>query len=294
MSFLATPLVDVFRYALAPIPPFTWFGVGLSTLDVVATVRLCVLLRQVRELVYAQHVMKKGKGSVEEKSFVKAAATTLLVVYGGEVFAAPFLGAQPSFVVSGAVPMLYIVVQALVEYFPSLPALQGEMELPLSVVDGFTRAYLLCNLIPPSVVDHQSAVVASSPWALLFTSMIVANGGFFFVNLFSLLSPTSMTVQTPPELQAYGWMTVDLWCAPLVTGLYAFLTHAQPCWGDLHRLIVEMVGGAAAGKAVEPVDPETARVICVTILAGLFSSRTVVNFSMWKKPVEKPVKAKTQ
>lgn len=85
---------------------------------------------------------------------------------------APFLGAQPPFVVSGAVPMLYIVVQALVEYFPSLPALQGEMELPLSVVDGFTRAYLLCNLIPPSVVEHQSAVVASSPWALLFTSMV--------------------------------------------------------------------------------------------------------------------------
>lgn len=96
MSFLATPLVDVFRYALAPIPPFTWFGVGLSTLDVVATVRLCVLLRQVRELAHAQHVTKKGKGSVEEKSFVKAAATTLLVVYGGEVFAGESCPPRPT------------------------------------------------------------------------------------------------------------------------------------------------------------------------------------------------------
>lgn len=96
-----------------------------------------------------------------------------------------------------------------------------------------------------------------------------------------------MAVQTPPELGAYGWTTVDLWCAPAMTGLYAFLTHAQPFWADLHTLIVELLGGATAGKAIEPVDPEVARVICAMILSGLFSSRTVVNFNMWKKPVQK-------
>jgi hypothetical protein len=85
---------------------------------------------------------------------------------------APFLGVHPSFVVSGAVPMLYIVAQAIVEYFPSVPTLRGEMELPLSVLDGFTRAYLLCNLIPPVVVQHQSPIIASSPWALLLTSLV--------------------------------------------------------------------------------------------------------------------------
>jgi hypothetical protein len=96
-----------------------------------------------------------------------------------------------------------------------------------------------------------------------------------------------MAVQTPPELQAHGWMTVDLWCAPVVTGLYAFLTHAQPFWVDLHRLMVELIGGTAAGMAVEPTDPEIARVICTMVLAGLFSSRTVVNFNMWNRPAEK-------
>lgn len=96
-----------------------------------------------------------------------------------------------------------------------------------------------------------------------------------------------MAVQTPPELGAYGWTTVDLWCAPAMTSLYAFLTHAQPFWADLHTLIVELLGGATAGKAIEPVDPEVARVICAMILSGLFSSRTVVNFNMWKKPVQK-------
>jgi hypothetical protein len=96
-----------------------------------------------------------------------------------------------------------------------------------------------------------------------------------------------MAVRTPPELQPYGWTTVDLWCAPVVTGLYAFMTHAQPFWADLHTLLIEMLGGASAGKAIEPVDPEVARVICAVILSGLFTSRTIVNFSLWKKPVQK-------
>jgi len=291
MSLLISPFAEVFRYALTPIAPFSWFGVGLSTLDIVATFRLCIILRQIREQVQAKHVAVKGKGGLEDKSMVKAMATTLLVVYGGEAITGPFLGLPPSFMVSGVVPVLYAVVQAIVEYLPSVPALSGETELPLSIVDGFTRAYLLCNLIPPAVTQNQSSIIASSPWTLLMTSLITANGGFFITNLFSLLHPTSMAVQTPPELQAYGWTTVDLWCAPVVTGFYAFLTHAQPSWADLHALIVEFLGGA--GKAVEPVDPETARVICALVLSGLFTSRTVVNFNMWKKPVPE-AKTKTQ
>lgn len=74
--------------------------------------------------------------------------------------------------VSGVVPVLYAVVQAIVEYLPSVPDLTGELELPLSIVDGFTRAYLLCNLIPPSVTQNQSAIIASSPWTLLVTSLV--------------------------------------------------------------------------------------------------------------------------
>lgn len=74
--------------------------------------------------------------------------------------------------VSGTVPMLYMIVQAIVEYFPSVPAMRGEMELPLSVLDGFTRAFLLCSLVPPVVVEHQSPIIASSPWALLLTSLV--------------------------------------------------------------------------------------------------------------------------
>jgi hypothetical protein len=86
MSLFTSPLVDLYRYALVPLPPFNWFGIGLSTLDIAATFRLCLLTRQVRELLHASHVATKGKKDVEEKSLVKAMATTLLIVYGGEVF----------------------------------------------------------------------------------------------------------------------------------------------------------------------------------------------------------------
>jgi hypothetical protein len=99
MSLLVSPLIEVFRYGLAPIAPFAWFGMPLNTLDIVATVRLCLILRQIRELSHTKHVATKGKTGIEEKSLVKALATTLLVVYGGEaitgklccIFIVPFL-----------------------------------------------------------------------------------------------------------------------------------------------------------------------------------------------------------
>jgi hypothetical protein len=74
--------------------------------------------------------------------------------------------------VSGVIPVLYGVVQAIVEYLPQVPELTGELELPLSLVDGFTRAYLLCNLIPPFVTQNRSTVIATSPWTLLVTSLV--------------------------------------------------------------------------------------------------------------------------
>lgn len=76
-------LVELYRYALEPIPPFTWLGVGISTLDVVAMIRLCIVLRQIRESSMNEYIKSQGK-SIEEASFLKKAAATLVVVYGGE------------------------------------------------------------------------------------------------------------------------------------------------------------------------------------------------------------------
>ena len=124
---------------------------------------------------------------------------------------------------------------------------------------------------------------------------IIANGGFFFVNLFSMLHPTGFTVSTPAELRAYGWTTMDLWCAPVITSIYALLTHAQPFWADLHRMLVSLgVGVPYATTIVEttladlsekipsvevaPLSHEDARAICAILLGVMFAARTVRNF----------------
>lgn len=94
MSLLLAPVVEAYRYALQPLAPFAWFGLSFCTLDVAATFRLCIAMRQLKEEFYVQHLAKKaqaGKGAaiqdVEERSFVRDVSATLMAVYGGEAVA---------------------------------------------------------------------------------------------------------------------------------------------------------------------------------------------------------------
>ena len=101
MSLLLLPVVEVYRLILQPVAPFTWFGLNLSTLDVVAAFRLCIALRQIREKLWHDHVLKLKTvkaneketavtvPEIEERSFVRDAAAALLVVYGGEAGMGP-------------------------------------------------------------------------------------------------------------------------------------------------------------------------------------------------------------
>ncbi len=73
---------------------------------------------------------------------------------------------------SGVVPALYTIMQALVEYLPVIPEMTLNTELPLAAFDGVSRAFLLCNIIPPVVLNHQLADVSTSPWTLLLTSLV--------------------------------------------------------------------------------------------------------------------------
>lgn len=73
---------------LTPIPPFTWLGASASTLDVLAAIRLCSVMRQIRE------AMRQGQLAEEEQpeegSFTKSISATWTVVYGGEVVTGEF------------------------------------------------------------------------------------------------------------------------------------------------------------------------------------------------------------
>ena len=73
---------------------------------------------------------------------------------------------------SGVYPSLYAAVQFVVDALPSVPIPSAEIELTLSLIDGFSRAYLLCDLVPLPVVTNTSTLISSSPWTLLITSLV--------------------------------------------------------------------------------------------------------------------------
>ena len=90
LDLLLAPIVEIYRLALYPIAPFTWFGLPFSTLDVAAALRTCIALRQIREQLHKEHVAKKAVvkdasiPEVQERSFVRDLTAVLLVVFGGE------------------------------------------------------------------------------------------------------------------------------------------------------------------------------------------------------------------
>ncbi|KZS98823.1 hypothetical protein SISNIDRAFT_471969 [Sistotremastrum niveocremeum HHB9708] len=296
-----------FTSVLAPAPPFSWFDLPISTIDVVGALRLALVMRQLKEMVAAAQARQSAelKGSQpasarwEEPSYVKDMFMLLTVVYGGEIVSSSLLGLIPSFIPSPVYTGLFLGAGTVIALLPTVPTPSFSIELPLALLDGFTRALLLCNFIPPLVLKHSNPAISTSPWSLLLISLITANGGFFFVNLFSMLNPTGWSVATPPEVSRYGWTTLDLWIAPVITGLYSFWTHAQPFWAEAHAAVLGYVntGDEVLLKALA-VEPEVARARCAVIMAILFAGRAVNNFgyAWWKQVKAGPpvIKEKTQ
>lgn len=115
MSLALAPIIELYRWGLQPVALFSWFGIQISTIDVAAAVRLCLLLRQIRESVakakktqVAQTtagVSEKEKAvaitygpKFEEKSLVRDLAATLIVVHGGDAIGELIMKAPAVFV----------------------------------------------------------------------------------------------------------------------------------------------------------------------------------------------------
>ena len=101
MSLALAPIVELYRWGLQPVAPFSWFGIQIGAIEFAAAVRLCLILRQVRELIakgYKAHAAqatarasekeKVAAGALgpkfEEKSLVRDLVATLIVVHGGD------------------------------------------------------------------------------------------------------------------------------------------------------------------------------------------------------------------
>ncbi|KAH9999097.1 hypothetical protein BJV77DRAFT_1127860, partial [Russula vinacea] len=195
------PIIAFYDLTLQPITALAWVGAPISALDIAGALRLALILRQMREHFRKEHLAKTSlaSGRVKNEHCVRNFAASLLMVFGGEAVVAPWLGLQPTFLISGVVPLMFLSASALVDSLPTVPELSLFTELPLSLLDGLTRAMLLCNFVPPMITAHTSPAVSTSPYTMLLTAFIAANAGPFFVNLFSLLQPTPMAIITPPN-----------------------------------------------------------------------------------------------
>lgn len=85
---LLAHISHLYALSLTPIPPFLWLGTSISTLDVLAAIRLCSVMRQIREAI--RQSQPDEEGQPEEHSFTKSISATWTVVYGGEVFTGGF------------------------------------------------------------------------------------------------------------------------------------------------------------------------------------------------------------
>jgi hypothetical protein len=108
----------------------------------------------------------------------------------------------------------------------------------------------------------------------------------------------SPKMQTPPELRAGGWKTVDFWAPVTIAYIYAFLIHAHPAFLAPYDLVRWAIRNSTAftaclmdtfgsdnGKQLplwvyghEPWSPRDATALCAIILTVLFGLRAIYNF----------------
>jgi hypothetical protein len=95
--------------------------------------------------------------------------------FQSHAFTAPWLGLQPSFLLTSTVTLVYLGTGALVDSLPAVPELSLFTELPLSLLDGLTRALLLCDFVPPMITTHTSRAVSTSPYTMLLSAFVRPN-----------------------------------------------------------------------------------------------------------------------
>ncbi|EJT99368.1 hypothetical protein DACRYDRAFT_23921 [Dacryopinax primogenitus] len=269
-------LTSVYKAVTRPLPVL-----GVPPLDIIGAVRLSVALRQIRGILSGSSGSKTRPGIDNE--LVRNIWTNWTVVWGGETILCALLAQTPSFLLSPVYPLLFLLGEVFAYCCPVPPAPSLPAELPLSIVDAFTRVGLLTTLAFIPILSHPVPEVAQSPLALIIASTLLANGGFFLVTSASMLSPQGWKPSTPTELRPYGWTAVDLWSAGLVTSIFAIMTRSQPWWGWVYDVLFNTYCAIAPGvwqvEEAPIFDTDKARSICLLLLIIQFSARAMWNHS---------------
>lgn len=126
--------------------------------------------------------------------------------FQSHVSTAPWLGLQPTFLLSCNAPLVYLGTSALVDSLPAVPELSLFTELPLSLLDGLTRALLLCDFVPPMITTHTSRAVSTSPYTMLLTAFVRPNLYIRF--------PELLTGDRSPLMRVHSLSTCSLFFNP--------------------------------------------------------------------------------
>jgi len=264
-------LTIVYKTVTQPLPL-----IGIPPLDIVGALRLSIALRQIRSILAGTSGTKLRPNIDNE--LARNIWTNWTVVWGGETVLCALLAQTPSFLLSPTYPLLFLLGEVCVYFCPPPPAPSLATELPLSILDAFTRVGLLTALAFSPITTHPVREVAQSPLALVLASTLLANGGFFLVTSASMLSSQGWKPATPNELKPWGWTAVDLWSAGLVTSIFAIMTRAQPWWSRVHNALLRL-HTPLASDSPRSDDPsvDEARSICLVLLMVLFASRALYN-----------------
>lgn len=109
-------------------------------------------------------------------------------------------------------------------------------------------------------------------------------------------------LNTPAEVQPWGWLTIDFWSPLVITPLYVALTQAHPAFAQPYVALRQWALptlNSYAGKPLPLTAPvwtkAEARAACAIVLAVLFAGRAIYNFGSWEAVVaakKRPLKAK--
>ncbi|KAH8923591.1 hypothetical protein BT69DRAFT_1333689 [Atractiella rhizophila] len=202
-------------------------------------------------------------GSETHMAAGQVAFVTIVMVFGGGIFASLLLNQIPSFLHSpkdmfvyaiGALAVTHTKLGELALQVPELP-----LETFFALLDGFARAWGVTSLGVDNTLAHSSKDISSSAFAVIFLSTLIGAGGDLLVPLFNGFSHT-WTIQAPTYLTSSP--SFEIWSCTAAAVLYSLLID-NPSSIRKSFGIPESSGWISKRNVLKPAE---AKAICAAVL----------------------------